>query len=75
MARAGYGPSSSFRPGHQPPVSTTHVLTSGVAGTIAANGSGLQWATVRDLLMAWVLTLPASVLLAGVLYLVLRQVF
>ena len=40
------------------PVSTTHVLSSGVAGTMAANGSGLQWGTVRSLLMAWVLTLP-----------------
>ncbi len=57
------------------PVSTTHVLTSGVAGTMAANGSGLQWSTVRNLLMAWVLTLPASILLAGGLYIVLRQVF
>ena len=38
------------------PVSTTHVLSSGVAGTMAANGSGLQIATVRNLLMAWVLT-------------------
>ncbi|WP_267221681.1 inorganic phosphate transporter [Dyella silvae] len=57
------------------PVSTTHVLTSGVAGTMAANGSGLQWATVRNLLMAWVLTLPASIVLAGLLYVVLRHVF
>jgi len=39
------------------PVSTTHVLSSGVAGTMVANHSGLQWATVRNLLMAWVLTL------------------
>ena len=50
------------------PVSTTHVLSSGVAGTMAANGSGLQWATVRSLATAWILTLPASVLLAGGLY-------
>ncbi|WP_266182417.1 inorganic phosphate transporter [Dyella humicola] len=57
------------------PVSTTHVLTSGVAGTMAANGSGLQWSTVRNLLMAWVLTLPASILLAGGLYIVLRHLF
>jgi inorganic phosphate transporter, PiT family len=57
------------------PVSTTHVLTSGVAGTMAANGSGLQWATVRNLLMAWVLTLPASILLAGGLYIVFRHLF
>ena len=39
------------------PVSTTHVLSSGIAGTMAANHTGLQWATVRNLLMAWVLTL------------------
>ncbi len=36
------------------PVSTTHVLSSGVAGTMAANRSGLQWSTVRNLAMAWV---------------------
>ena len=54
------------------PVSTTHVLSSGVAGTMVANRSGLQWATVRNLLMAWVLTLPASIALAGGLYWLLR---
>ena len=37
------------------PVSTTHVLSSGIAGTMAANGSGLQFATVRNIAMAWVL--------------------
>ena len=50
------------------PVSTTHVLSSGVAGTMAANGSGLQLNTLRNLLLAWVLTLPASILLAGTLF-------
>jgi PiT family inorganic phosphate transporter len=50
------------------PVSTTHVLSSGIAGTMAANGSGLQMATIRNLLLAWVLTLPVSVMLSGVLY-------
>jgi PiT family inorganic phosphate transporter len=50
------------------PVSTTHVLSSGVAGTMAANKSGLQGSTVRNLLMAWVLTLPAAILLSGTLY-------
>ncbi len=50
------------------PVSTTHVLSSGVAGTMAANRSGLQLATIRNLAMAWVLTLPVSVLLSGLLY-------
>ena len=47
------------------PVSTTHVLSSGIAGTMAANGSGLQLATVRNIAMAWVLTLPLSVASAG----------
>ena len=50
------------------PVSTTHVLSSGVAGTMAANKTGLQWGTVRNLLMAWVLTLPVSILLSGSLF-------
>jgi PiT family inorganic phosphate transporter len=57
------------------PVSTTHVLSSGVAGTMAANGSGLQWGTVRSIALAWVLTLPAAALLSGALYFTLRQVF
>jgi PiT family inorganic phosphate transporter len=57
------------------PVSTTHVLSSGVAGTMAANGSGLQWNTVRSLVLAWVLTLPASIALAAALYWVFRHLF
>ncbi|MGB9333785.1 MAG: inorganic phosphate transporter [Candidatus Acidiferrales bacterium] len=50
------------------PVSTTHVLSSGVAGTMAANRSGLQFATVRNIALAWVFTLPAAALLAGGLF-------
>ncbi|MBD9677735.1 inorganic phosphate transporter [Pseudomonas sp. PDM18] len=50
------------------PVSTTQVLSSGVAGTMAANGSGLQWPTIRNMLLAWVLTLPAAIGLAAGLY-------
>jgi PiT family inorganic phosphate transporter len=57
------------------PVSTTHVLSSGVAGTMAANHSGLQWTTIRNLLMAWVLTLPAAILLSGCLYWLFTQIF
>jgi inorganic phosphate transporter, PiT family len=57
------------------PVSTTHVLSSGVAGTMAANGSGLQIATIRNLLMAWVLTLPAAILLSGTLYVIFSRLF
>ncbi len=47
------------------PVSTTHVLSSGIAGTMAANRSGLQMETLRNVLLAWVLTLPVSVLLGA----------
>ncbi len=50
------------------PVSTTHVLSSAVAGTMAANGSGLQMATIRNIALAWVVTLPAAALLAGILF-------
>ncbi|MFC0401492.1 inorganic phosphate transporter [Paraburkholderia rhizosphaerae] len=57
------------------PVSTTHVLSSGVAGTMAANGSGLQWGTVRSLVLAWVLTLPVSIALSAGLYWVFRNLF
>ncbi|MNO52073.1 Low-affinity inorganic phosphate transporter 1 [compost metagenome] len=55
------------------PVSTTHVLSSGVAGSMVANRSGLQGGTVRNILLAWVLTLPASMgLAAGLFWLATR---
>jgi inorganic phosphate transporter, PiT family len=57
------------------PVSTTHVLSSGVAGTMAANGSGLQMVTLRNLAIAWVLTLPAAIVLSGSLYWLFRHIF
>lgn len=50
------------------PVSTTHVLSSGVAGTMVANGAGVQPTTIRKILMAWCLTLPCSMVLSGLLY-------
>jgi inorganic phosphate transporter, PiT family len=56
------------------PVSTTHVLSSGVAGTMAANHSGLQLSTVRNLALAWVLTLPASIVLSASLFWLFRTV-
>jgi PiT family inorganic phosphate transporter len=57
------------------PVSTTHVLSSGVAGTMAANRSGIQLSTVRNLLMAWVLTLPMAILISGSLFYVFNAIF
>ena len=50
------------------PVSTTHVLNSAVAGTMVANKSGLNFATVKTILSAWVFTLPATICLSGGLY-------
>jgi PiT family inorganic phosphate transporter len=50
------------------PVSTTHILSSGIAGTMAANKSGLQKDTVRNILLAWVLTLPVCVFLGATLF-------
>src|SRR5208283_154034 len=50
------------------PVSTTHVLSSGIAGTMAANHSGIQLSTVRNLALAWVLTLPVAMVLSGSLF-------
>jgi PiT family inorganic phosphate transporter len=47
------------------PVSTTHILSSGIAGTMVANRSGVQGDTVRNIILAWVLTLPVCVLLGA----------
>ncbi len=57
------------------PVSTTHVLSSGIAGTMAANGSGLQLSTVRNIALAWVLTLPAAMVISGTLYWAFSAIF
>ena len=56
------------------PVSTTHVLSSGVAGTMAANKSGLQWSTIKNIAMAWVFTLPVAALLSGSLFWLFRHI-
>ena len=61
--------------GYGLPVSTTHVLSSGIAGTMAASGSGLQWSTIRNIAMAWVLTLPAAMLISGCLYWIFAHMF
>jgi PiT family inorganic phosphate transporter len=56
------------------PVSTTHVLSSGIAGTMAANRSGIQMSTVKSLALAWVLTLPVAMMLSGFLFWVFRSI-
>jgi PiT family inorganic phosphate transporter len=57
------------------PVSTTHVLSSGVAGTMAANGSGIQLSTLRNIATAWLLTLPAAMILSASLYFLFSRLF
>lgn len=57
------------------PVSTTQVLSSGVAGTMAANRSGVQFATARKILLAWIFTLPCTTLFAGLLYTLGKWIF
>jgi PiT family inorganic phosphate transporter len=56
------------------PVSTTHILSSGVAGTMSANGNGLHLSTVRNIAAGWVFTLPAAALLSGLLYVLFRTI-
>ena len=53
------------------PVSTTHVVTSGIAGTMVGSGAGLQGKVIWQIALAWVLTLPATIVVAGSLYLLL----
>jgi PiT family inorganic phosphate transporter len=57
------------------PVSTTHVLSSGIAGTMAANGSGIQAETIRNIVLAWVLTLPCAMLISGALFVIFSHIF
>jgi phosphate/sulfate permease len=54
------------------PVSTTQVLSSGIAGTMVANGSGIQPGTTRRILLAWLMTLPATMLLGGIFFVIGR---
>ena len=57
------------------PVSTTQILSSAVAGTAVANKSGLQWSTIRNILLAWIFTFPVAMGIAGGLYFLIRMVF
>ena len=50
------------------PVSTTHVLSSGIAGTMFANRSGLQMGTLKKIMLAWALTFPVAILLSGTMF-------
>ncbi|MEG0279423.1 MAG: inorganic phosphate transporter PitA [Morganella sp. (in: enterobacteria)] len=56
------------------PVSTTQVLSSAVAGTMIVDGGGVQSKTIKNILLAWVLTLPVSIFLSGSLYWISLQI-
>ncbi|MBK8562121.1 MAG: inorganic phosphate transporter [Saprospiraceae bacterium] len=58
------------------PVSTTHVLSSGVAGAMVASKGvkNLQGGTIKNIALAWLLTLPVTVILSGLLYFILRKI-
>jgi PiT family inorganic phosphate transporter len=50
------------------PVSTTHIISSGVAGTMAGSGAGVQKRVVWEIAIAWIATLPATIVLSGGLF-------
>lgn len=56
------------------PVSTTQVLSSAVAGTMIVDGGGVQTKTIKNIMLAWILTLPVSIILSGSLYWISLQI-
>jgi PiT family inorganic phosphate transporter len=55
------------------PVSTTHIVTSGISGTMVASGAGLRYRMLSRIVIAWGFTLPVTILIAGGLYYVLAS--
>lgn len=55
------------------PVSTTHIVTSGIAGTMVTSGAGLRYAMISRIVIAWVVTLPVTIAIAGGLYYILTS--
>jgi PiT family inorganic phosphate transporter len=55
------------------PVSTTHIVTSGIAGTMVSSGAGLRYGMISRIVMAWVFTLPVTIAIAGGLYYLLAS--
>jgi len=50
------------------PVSTTHIVTSGIAGTMVTSGAGLRYGMISRIAVAWLITLPVTIIIAGGLY-------
>ncbi|SFA80978.1 MULTISPECIES: inorganic phosphate transporter [unclassified Bacillus (in: firmicutes)] len=58
------------------PVSTTHVISSGILGVGASHRlKGVKWGTAQRMLITWVITLPISALIAGIMYHILNLIF
>jgi inorganic phosphate transporter, PiT family len=55
------------------PVSTTHIVTSGIGGTMVASGAGLRYSMISRIVIAWVFTLPVTIVIAGGLYYILAN--
>jgi PiT family inorganic phosphate transporter len=55
------------------PVSTTHVVTSGIAGTMVSSGAGLRYGMLSRIAIAWLVTLPVTIIIAALLYYLLEN--
>ena len=55
------------------PVSTTHIVTSGIAGTMVTSGAGLKYGMISRIVIAWLVTLPVTISIAGGLYYLLAS--
>jgi PiT family inorganic phosphate transporter len=53
------------------PVSTTHIVTSGIGGTMVISGAGLRYGMLSRVIIAWLVTLPVTISIAGALYYIL----
>jgi PiT family inorganic phosphate transporter len=55
------------------PVSTTHIVTSGISGTMVSSGAGLRYGMMSRIVIAWLITLPVTIVIAGGLYYLLAS--
>jgi phosphate/sulfate permease len=72
VASIGIGMASAYGV----PVSTTHMLSSGIAGSMVAKKGlkNLQKKTIKSIALAWILTLPVTIVLSGSLFLLFRAI-
>ena len=72
VAAIGIGVATAYKA----PVSTTHMLSSGIMGSMVAKKGlkNLQRSTITNILLAWVLTIPVTIILSGGLFLLFRAI-